>query len=51
MLKQAQIEWAAAQGYRELVTFTQEGNAGMQAVNTALRYVAEAAWITVRKPA
>ena len=25
-LKQTQIAWAAANGYRELITFTQEGN-------------------------
>ena len=30
-LKQALIHWAAANGYRELTTWTQDGNAAMQA--------------------
>jgi mycothiol synthase len=48
-LKQTQIAWAAANGYRELVTFTQEGNEGMQAINLALDYEAQPPWIRVRK--
>ena len=32
-LKQAQIAWTAAHGYRELITFTQEGNEAMRRVN------------------
>jgi len=32
-LKQACVHWAAAAGYRELVTWTQQGNDAMQAVN------------------
>ena len=47
-LKQTQIAWAAANGYRELVTFTQEGNDGMRAVNLALGYEEQPAWIRVR---
>jgi len=50
-LKQAQIGWAAAHGYRELVTFTQDANVGMQAVNAALGYLAQPGWLTVRRPA
>jgi mycothiol synthase len=48
-LKQTQIAWAAANGYRELVTFTQEGNDGMRAVNLALEYEEQPAWIRVRR--
>lgn len=32
-LKQACVAWAAEHGYRELVTWTQDGNKAMQAVN------------------
>lgn len=32
-LKQACVHWAAGAGYRELVTWTQQGNDAMQAVN------------------
>jgi mycothiol synthase len=48
-LKQAQIAWAAANGYRELITFTQEGNEGMQAINLALGYERQPPWIRVRR--
>ena len=34
-LKQDCVRWAAASGYRELVTWTQRGNDAMQAVNVA----------------
>lgn len=44
-LKRRQIAWAARHGYREIVTWTQEGNAAMQAVNRKLGYVARPAWI------
>ena len=37
-LKERQIAWAAANGIRELVTWTQTGNENMQAVNTRLGY-------------
>jgi mycothiol synthase len=37
-LKQAQIRWAADQGYRELVTDMVEGNVAMRAVNERLGY-------------
>src|SRR3954447_7754594 len=50
-LKQAQIAWAAAHGYRELVTFTQEGNEAMRRVNAKLGYVEQPAWVTVRREA
>jgi mycothiol synthase len=37
-LKQALIRWAGENGYRELTTWTQDGNAPMQAVNVKLGY-------------
>jgi mycothiol synthase len=48
-LKQTEIAWAAANGYRELITFTQDGNEGMQAINVALGYVPQPAWISMRR--
>lgn len=38
-LKRTQIAWAAANGYRELVTWTQRGNEDMQRLNHHLGYV------------
>jgi GNAT superfamily N-acetyltransferase len=38
-LKEREIAWAAANGVRELVTWTQTGNENMQAVNEKLGYV------------
>ena len=38
-LKRATIAWAAQHGYSELVTYTQERNDGMRAVNLAHGYV------------
>jgi mycothiol synthase len=38
-LKERQIDWAAANGIRRLVTYTQTGNESMQAVNARLGYV------------
>lgn len=49
-LKQATIAWAAAHGVRELYTWTQTGNEGMQAVNRSLGYVDRTVSITVRAP-
>ena len=48
-LKRTQIAWAAANGYRELITYTQDRNEGMQAINTALGYEEQPAWITMRQ--
>jgi GNAT superfamily N-acetyltransferase len=48
-LKQTQIAWAAANGYRELITFTQDGNEGMRAINLALGYEEQPPWIRVRR--
>ncbi|HEU4942386.1 MAG TPA: GNAT family N-acetyltransferase [Gaiellaceae bacterium] len=48
-LKRTQIAWAAANGYRELLTFTQDRNEGMQAINLALGYEEQPAWISMRR--
>ncbi len=48
-LKRHQIAWAAANGYRELITFTQDRNEGMQTINQALGYEEQPAWITMRR--
>ena len=37
-LKQRELAWAAANGYREIVTWTQNGNDGMRALNARLGY-------------
>jgi len=48
-LKQTQLAWAAEHGYRELVTYTQEGNKRMRAINKKLGYRERPAWILVRR--
>lgn len=48
-LKQTQIAWAAANGFRELITFTLDGNEGMRAINLALGYEEQPPWIRVRR--
>ena len=48
-LKQALILWASENGYRELTTWTQDGNAAMQAVNLKLGYLPRPAVINVRR--
>jgi mycothiol synthase len=48
-LKQALIHWAAANGYRELTTWTQDRNAAMQAVNLRLGYRPRPAVVNVRR--
>lgn len=48
-LKQTEIAWAAANGYRELITFTQDRNEGMQAINLGLGFVPQPAWISMRR--
>lgn len=49
-LKRRQIAWASRHGYRELVTWTQEGNEAMQAVNRKLGYEERPAWIRLEAP-
>jgi mycothiol synthase len=39
VLKQHEIAWAAANGYREILTWTQKGNDGMRQINERLGYV------------
>ena len=48
-LKQALIHWGSQHGYRELTTWTQDGNAAMQAVNVKLGYRPRPAVINVRR--
>jgi GNAT superfamily N-acetyltransferase len=49
-LKRAQIAWAARNGFRELQTSTQEGNAPMRAINEKLGYEPLPAWIRMEGP-
>jgi mycothiol synthase len=49
-LKRAELAWAAANGIREIVTWTQRGNEGMRSVNEQLGYVYRSVSITVRAP-
>jgi GNAT superfamily N-acetyltransferase len=50
LLKRAQLAWAASNGVRRLVTWTQTGNEGMQAVNERLGYRVDSVSLTVRAP-
>jgi GNAT superfamily N-acetyltransferase len=49
-LKHATIAWAAANGIRELYTWTQRGNEPMQRLNERLGYVVRSWCTTVRGP-
>jgi GNAT superfamily N-acetyltransferase len=49
-LKRAEIGWAAANGIREIVTWTQRGNDGMRAVNERLGYRYRSVSVSVRAP-
>jgi GNAT superfamily N-acetyltransferase len=49
LLKRTGIAWAAKNGYGELITFTQDRNEGMQAINIALGYEPQPAWISMRR--
>jgi GNAT superfamily N-acetyltransferase len=49
-LKRTQLHWAAAAGYRLLVTSTQEGNEAMRSLNLKLGYRERLASIAVRGP-
>jgi len=48
-LKRTEIAWAAEHGYRELITFTQDRNEGMQAINLALGFEPQPPWISMRR--
>ena len=47
-LKRAELHWAAANGIREIVTWTQRGNDGMRVANERLGYVYRAVSVTMR---
>jgi GNAT superfamily N-acetyltransferase len=47
-LKRSKLAWAAANGVEEIVTWTQQGNAGMRAVNERLGYVYRCITVDVR---
>jgi GNAT superfamily N-acetyltransferase len=49
-LKREKLAWAAANGIREIVTWTQRGNEGMRAVNERLGYVYRGVTVSVRAP-
>ena len=49
-LKRAELAWAAANGIREIVTWTQRGNDGMRAANERLGYVYRSVSLTMRGP-
>jgi GNAT superfamily N-acetyltransferase len=49
-LKRAQLHWAMQNGVAELVTWTQQGNEGMQALNHSLGYVDASKVITFQGP-
>jgi len=46
-LKEREIAWAAANGYRQIVTWTQTGNEGMRTANERLGYVYREVTITM----
>jgi mycothiol synthase len=48
-LKQRQLAWAATNGIREIVTWTQEGNEAMQRVNVRLGYEPRSVSRTMRR--
>jgi mycothiol synthase len=47
-LKRAELAWAAANGVKEIVTWTQRGNDAMRAANERLGYVYRAVSVTMR---
>ena len=49
-LKEAELHWAAVNGLREVVTWTQRGNEGMRRLNELLGYVYRGVIIDVRVP-
>lgn len=50
VLKRAELAWAAENGIREIVTWTQRGNDGMRAVNERLGYVYRTVSVTMHAP-
>jgi mycothiol synthase len=49
-LKRAELEWAAANGIREVITWTQRGNDAMRAANERLGYVYRQVSVNMRGP-
>jgi mycothiol synthase len=49
-LKRAELAWAAANGIREIVTWTQRGNEAMRAANERLGYEYRSVTVNVRGP-
>lgn len=49
-LKRRELGWAAANGFREVVTWTQDGNEGMRRVNESLGYVIRDVSLTMAAP-
>ena len=49
-LKRAELAWAAENGIREIVTWTQRGNDAMRAANERLGYVYRAVSLNMRGP-
>ena len=49
-LKARELTWAAGSGYREVITWTQQGNAGMRALNEALGYEYRSVSVTMVAP-
>jgi L-amino acid N-acyltransferase YncA len=49
-LKRRELEWAAANGFREIVTWTQLGNDGMRSVNESLGFVTRGLGLTLVAP-
>jgi mycothiol synthase len=49
-LKRAELAWAAANGIREIVTWTQRGNEGMRAANERLGYVYRSVSVNMHGP-
>jgi mycothiol synthase len=49
-LKRAELAWAAANGIREVVTWTQRGNEAMRSLNERLGYVLRSETIIVHAP-
>jgi mycothiol synthase len=49
-LKRMELAWAAENGFREVVTWTQRGNEGMRHLNELLGYEYRAVTITMLAP-
>jgi GNAT superfamily N-acetyltransferase len=49
-LKRRELAWAAANGFREVVTWTQQGNEAMRRLNARLGYEDRTVWIVMVAP-